>query len=149
MKTQFDGKQLPGVDGQTLSDASPTGRKRPDDLDGHPTPRLRRLTTSVGRETPGRETLLKTGEEGGATTGGRGDIPLTQTPEPRDQDDPKIGGGRAGETSSATCHQELGEPAKKVRPAARAISSREARRRTEILRLLTGAWRCVPATEKP
>ena len=101
--------------------ASPTVLKRSDDRDGHPTPRLRRLTRSVGRETPGRETLLETDEEGGATTGGRGDTLPTQTLELRDPDDPKIDVGRAGGTSSSVCHQELGEPAKKGRPAARAI----------------------------
>ena len=122
--------------------ASPKGLKRSDDQDGHPTPRRRRLTRSVGQETPGRETLLETDEEGGATTGGRGDTPPTQTLEPRDPDDPKSDGGRSGGTASSVCLQELGEPAKKGRPAARATSSREARRRTEILRLLTGAWRC-------
>ena len=74
---------------------------------------------------------------------------MTPTPEPRDPDNPKTGGGRARETSFANGRQELGEPAKKGRPAARAISSREARRRTEILRLLTVAWRCVLAMEKP
>ena len=104
--------------------------ERSDDRDGHPTPRLRRLTRSVGRETPGRETLLETDEGGGATTGGRGDTPPTQTLDPRDPDDPKSDGGRSGGTASSVCRQELGEPAKKGRPAARAISSREARRRT-------------------
>ena len=127
----------------------PTGLKRSDDQDGHPTPRLRRLTRSVGLETPGRETLLETDEGDGATTGGREDTPSTHTLDPPDPDDPKIDGGRAGGTASSVCRQELGEPAKKVRRVARAISSREARRRTETLRLLTAAVRCAPPTEKP
>ena len=127
----------------------PTGQKRSDDRDGHPTPRLRRLTRSVGLETPGRETLLETDEGDGATTGGREDTPSTHTLDPPDPDDPKIDGGRAGGTTSSVCRQELGEPAKKERRVARAISSREARRRTETLWLLTAAVRCAPPTEKP
>ena len=125
----------------------PTSRKRPADPDGHPTQRPRRLTRS--RETPGRETHRGRSEEGGATTGGRGDTPPSKAPEPRDPDDPKNDGGTAGETASAVCLQEPGEPAKNTCPAARATSSREARRRIEIRRQLTAAWRCAPATEKP
>ena len=127
----------------------PTGLKRSDDRDGHPTPRLRRLTRSVGRETPGRETLLEIDEGDGATTGGREDTPSTHTLEPRDPGDPKIDGGRAGGNAFSVCRQELGEPAKKVRRGVIARSTREVRRRTETLRLLTAAVRRAPPTEKP
>ena len=130
-------------------DLSPTGLKRPDGRDEPPNPRPRHLTRSVGRETPGRETPRKRGEEGGATTGGPEDKPRTPVLEPEDLTDPKNGGGRAGETSSSDARQAPGEPAKKARPAARAINSREARRRTEMRRQLTAAWRFDPATEKP
>ena len=102
----------------------PTGLKRSDDRDGHPTPRLRRLTRSVGLGTPGRETLLETDEGDGATTGGREDTPSTQTLEPPDPDDPKIDGGRAGGTASTVCRQELSESAKNGRRVAIPISSR-------------------------
>ena len=93
----------------------PTGLKRSDDRDGHPIPRLRRLTRSVGLETPGRETLLETDEGDEATTGGREDTPSTHRLEPPDPDDPKTDGGRAGGTASSVSRQELGEPAKKGR----------------------------------
>ena len=102
----------------------PTGLKRSDDRDGHPTPRLRRLTRSVGPGTPGRETLLETDEGDGATTGGREDTSATQTLDLPDPDDPKIDGGRAGGTATTVCRQELGEPAKKGRRGAIAISPR-------------------------
>ena len=102
----------------------PTGPKRSDDRDGHPNPRLRRLTRSVGLETPGRETLLEIDEGDGATTGGREDTPTTHTLEPPDPDDPKIDEGRAGGTAPSVCRQERGEPAKKGRRVAIAISSR-------------------------
>ena len=127
----------------------PTGPKRTDDREGHLNPRLKRLTRSVGLDTPGRERLLERDEGDGATTGGREDTPSTQTLEPPDPDDPKIDRGRAGGTASSVCRQELGEPAKKERKVAIARSLREARRKTETLRLLTAAVRCVPPTEKP
>ena len=83
----------------------PTGPKRSDDRDGHPTPRLRRRTRSVSLETPGRDTLLELDEGDGATTGCREDTPSTDTPELPDPDDLKNDGGRAGGTASSVCRQ--------------------------------------------
>ena len=114
-----------------------------------PTRHLRHLTRSRGRETPGGERPLGTDEAGEATTADPEGSPGTKPQEPTGLTDPKTGEGKFGETSCAACPLELGGPLRKASPREKARHWQEARRRTEILRLLTEAWIRDLAMEKP
>ena len=143
-----DCKELSGVY-RVAPPIPPRGRKRPDGRDVHPNRRPRRLTRSLGLETPDGETPPARAGVSGATTADPEGSPETTELGTTGPPDPKTGEGKVGGTSCAVFPPGRDEPARKASPAERAKHWREARRRTEILLMLTEAWRRDLATEKP